>query len=265
MDVFDNEAEIIEHFQYVQSSSVMLFPEQDEECEKVFQAVNKENEWKKWINSSGKADPPPDFYSDKLGFMMDVMRVDDHGRIGKNGKSIVNPTLARESEVMRELKEKGIFEAFPNAKPFLNVDTKLPTKEDHNYIFYRDGFIRTVETHKAKIDTYKANHPGLKVVFFVFDESSAYFEAVNPEQIMRKGEVIQGRPHWWMLDEAFISVIIDSQIDYLIWYTPYKHSQVFDQAGKQLLLPEATVIKISDCAKIPTIAYNADRMESVEL
>ena len=59
MDVFDNEAEIIEHFQYVQSSSVMLFPEQDEECEKVFQAVNKEKEWKKWINSSGKADPPP--------------------------------------------------------------------------------------------------------------------------------------------------------------------------------------------------------------
>lgn len=67
--------------------------------------------------------------------MMDIMRVDDHGHLGRNGKSIINPTLQRESEVMRELKQNGILDMFPNAQPHLIVDTKLPTDEDHNYIF----------------------------------------------------------------------------------------------------------------------------------
>lgn len=265
MDIFDNEVEIIEHFQHIQSSSVMLFPENDEGCESVFQSIYQENKWKKWTNSSGKADPPPDFFSDELGLMMDVMRVDDHGYIGKNGKTIVNPTLARESVVMRELKEKGIFEAFPNAKLYLNVDTKLPTKEDHNYTFYRDSFIRTLENHKKKIDSYKANHLGLELIFFVFDEASAYFETAQPAKTRALGEIVQGSPHLWFFDEAFISSISNSQIDYLVWFTPYKHSQAFDQSGAPLLLPEGAVIKIKECKKMPTIKYNADRVESVEL
>ena len=42
---------------------------------------------KKWINSSGKNDPPPDFYNDKKKLMMDVMRIDDHAYINKKGKA----------------------------------------------------------------------------------------------------------------------------------------------------------------------------------
>ena len=66
--------------------------------------------------------------------MMDVMRVDDHGFRNKKGKT-VNPTRMRESELARELRDKGILDAFPNAKLMMTVDTKLPTHKDHNYIF----------------------------------------------------------------------------------------------------------------------------------
>ena len=87
MDIYDNEIEIIKMFHNVQCSEVLLLPENSEECEHIFLAVHQEDQWSKWKDTSGKADMPPDFYSDELGLMMDVMRVDDHGRIRKNGKS----------------------------------------------------------------------------------------------------------------------------------------------------------------------------------
>ena len=264
MDIYDNEIEIIKMFQDVQSSEVLLIPESSEECEQIFLAIHHKNQWRRWKDTSGKADPPPDFFSDELGLMMDVMRVDDHGHIGKNGKSIVNPTLQRESDVTRELKKKGVFETFPNAKPILIVDTGLPTDEDHNYGFYRDSFVRTIETHKRKIPQYQKNHPGCKTIFFVFDEASPYFEAKNIPTYRRVGEIEQGYPHLWFQDQAFISAIAESQIDYLIWYTPYKHCTLSDAAGKQLELPRATVMKVKGSI-IDTMRFSAEKMMSAEL
>lgn len=264
MDIYDNEIEIIKLFQDVQSSEVLLLPEGNDECEQVFLAVNQEDQWSRWKDTSGKADPPPDFYSDEFGLMMDVMRIDDHGHIGKNGKSIVNPTLQRETEVTRELSDKGIFKIFPNAKPILIVDTGLPTDEDHNYAFYRDNFVRTIEAHKKKIPQYQKNHPGYKTVFFVFDEASPYFEAKNKPTHRKIGDIAQGYPHLWFRDQAFINAIEGSQIDYLIWYTPYKHCTLFDALGKQLELPQATVMKVKG-GTIETMIFKADRMMSAEL
>lgn len=264
MDIYDNEIEIIKRFHDVQSSEVFLLPEDSDECEQIFLAVHQEDQWSRWKDTSGKADPPPDFYSDELGLMMDVMRVDDHSRIGKNGKSIVNPTLQRETEVTRELKEKGIFEPFPNAKPILIVDTGLSTDEDHNYAFYRDNFVRTVEAHKKKIPQYQKNHPGYKTIFFVFDEASPYFEAKEKPVSRRVGDITQGQPHLWFWDRAFIRTIEGSQIDYLIWYTPYKHFSLSDSTGKHLELPKVTVMKVKGSI-IDTKEFSADRMMSAEL
>lgn len=264
MDIYDNEIEIIKMFQDVQCSEVLLLPEDSEECEQVFLSVHDEKKWNRWKDTSGKADPPPDFYCDEYGLMMDVMRIDDHGHIGKNGKTIVNPTLQRETEVTRELKEKGVFETFPNSKPVLIVNTGLPTDEDHNYYYYRDSFVRTVEAHKKKIPQYQRNHPKCKTVFFVFDEASPYFEAKNKSAFRRVGDIAQGYPHLWFRDQAFIKALEGSQIDYLIWYTPYKHCTLTDAAGKQLELPRAAIMKVKD-SNIETMEFSADRMMSAEL
>ena len=264
MVLFDYELEIIKLFQNIEFSSTFLIPAMDSECERIFHLIHDRDQWVYWINSSGKGDPPPDFFSDKYALMMEVMRVDDHGHIGKNMKSVVNPTLQREAEVMRELKEKGVLDVFPNAKFMTIVDTKLPTKEDHNYIFYRDSFIRTVETHKKKIKSYQNNHPNHKMVFFVFDESSPYLQLETKSVPCKIGQKVSGIPHFWYFDKAFMRHVINSEIDYLVWFTPWKYCELYDKNGQRCSLPKVVVI---DMNKIEQnfIEYKEDRMESAEL
>ena len=262
MDIFDNEIEIIEMFQDVDPSSVMFAPECTDECEALYWSIKNVEQWAQWRNSSGKADPPPDFYSDVHGFMMDVMRVDDHGYISPKGKT-VNPTRKRESEVARELRDKGILDAFPNAKLVMTVDTQLPTHEDHNYEYYRDNFVRTVESHKKKIPNYKANHPNFKTVFFIFDESSQYMQVSHKISNPKVGTSIMAKPHFWWIDSDFLSVFMDSEIDFVIWFTPYKHCEMYDQEGNPAVMPTVTIIDTKQ--SIDAFKYNRDLMESVEL
>lgn len=260
MGIFDKESEIIEYFQTsISPSEVALIPE-NEETEQVFQSIFNEESWEKWTDTSGKNDPPPDFYCAEDGLMMDVMRVDDHGYISEKGKT-VNPTLTREREVTRELQENGILGQIPGAKLHLIVDTKLPTEEDHNYRFYRDNFVRTVDTHKKKIHRYRENHPNCKVIFFVFDESSAYMEPLRKTNNPVKGQLHCGRVHVWFNDSAFIKVLKDSDIDYIVWFTPYKKIEFL---GKGLDLPRAVVYNIKDLPQ-EQFEYNEDRMMSVEV
>ena len=260
MGIFDKENEIIEYFQtIVAPPEVALIPENDE-MERVFQSISDEESWAKWTDTSGKNDPPPDFYCDEYGLMMDVMRVDDHGYISEKGKT-VNPTLTREREVTNELQENGILEQFPGAKLHLLVDTKLSTEEDHNYMFYRDNFVRTVEAHKKKIHRYRENHPNCKVIFFVFDESSAYMEPLRKTNNPVKGQLHCGRVHVWFNDSAFIKVLKDSDIDYLVWFTPYK---MIEFLGKGLELPRAVVYNIKELPQ-EQFEYNGDCMMSVEV
>lgn len=260
MGIFDKENEIIEYFQTIVSPpEVALIPENDE-TERVFQAISDVESWAKWTDTSGKNDPPPDFYCDEYGLMMDVMRVDDHGYISEKGKT-VNPTLTREREVTKELQENGILDQFPGAKLHLLVDTKLSTTEDHNYIFYRDNFVRTVEAHKKKTHRYRENHPNCKVIFFVFDESSAYMEPLRKTNNPVKGQLHCGRVHVWFNDSAFIKVLKDSDIDYLVWFTPYKMIEFW---GKGLELPRGVVYNIKELPQ-EQFEYNEDCMMSVEV
>lgn len=263
MDIFDNEVEIIELFQSVKTSSVALIPEDSPQCESLFMSIKDRSQWKNWHNTSGKADPPPDFYSDKYGFMMDIMRVDDHGRKSKKGK-LVNPTRRRETEITRELEDAGIFKVFPNAKPLLIVDTKLPTHEDHNYVFYRDEFIRVLESHKNKIPNYKINHPALKTVFFVFDESSQYMQMNEKNISIAEGAVVKAMPHLWFADADFLKVFVGTDIDYIIWFAPYKLCEMFDNTGTAVKLPEVVIIDTNNVT-INAIKYTTHLMESVEV
>lgn len=260
MDIYDNESEIIDTFRDEDHSEVCLIPE-DDETERVYLSIHEHENRKYWVDSSGKGDPPPDFYSNHFNLMMEVMRVDDHGFIGEKG-GIVNPTRALESKTAKELKDSGIMEHFPNAKLHMIVDTGLPTNQDHNYKFYRDGFLRAIESHKKKIDRYKANHPDCKVVFFVFDESSAYAEVSEIREHRRIGQQFSGRIHYWFADAAFLSSFRTSEIDYLIWYSPYKKIDLMD--GQQVTLPRVVVYNIRKM-DIDDIVYNEDFMMSVEV
>lgn len=150
----------------------LYIPESD--CLKsIYNSIVDNEQWTQWTNSSGKDDPPPDYYNDELQLMMDVMRVDDSAHIDESTGKLINPVRARESELIRELRDKGVLDAMlPDAHIIVTAKTALPADEDHYYTFYRDNFVRIIEKHKGSIPVYRQNHPGFKTIFFVYDESS---------------------------------------------------------------------------------------------
>lgn len=257
MNFFDDENKIIEWLQDVECSSV-CFPIENDELVEIFESIHNEEQWKLWKNSSGKSDPPPDFYCDKLKLMMDVMRVDDHAYKNKKGK-IVNQTNAQESAMQKELRQSGILDRFPNVKNIIcNAMTDLPTEQNHNYKFYKNNFIRTIEEHKRKIDLYKQNHPGFKTLFFILDESSAYFESEQNREAIIDETHIKGYPHFWLLDQAFTNVFMGSEIDYVIWFAPYKQEHLFCN----IILPEVVVYNTNE--HLDSRNYKIDNMISCE-
>lgn len=263
MYYLDSEKAVIESFQSVDGTSV-YFPVESEKTIEIFETIHNRDKWKLWIESSGKADPPPDFYSDKYKCMMEVMRVDDHSYKNKKGK-VVNPTNSHIRDVEKEIMQSGIMDMFPNVNNLMiNAFTSLPTKEDHNYDFYRKNFARVIENHKKSIDMYKTNHPNYTMIFFVMDESSAYLKVAQPEiatQQYRADDMIDGMPHFWFMDSNFLCSFENSSIDYLVWYTPFK---VIDSTVGILDLPKVCVFDIHDMPE-QRIAYDSKYIISAEV
>lgn len=113
-----------------------------------------------------------------------------------------------------------------------------------------------------QIDLYGKNHPGYKTIFLVLDESSAYFEM---ESIMDNG-VIKGKPHYWFWDNSFVNILKKLNIDYLIWYAPFKYYEV-PLGEEKSDLPEVCVIDIKNINQNGSYlnSYDISKMKSVEL
>lgn len=270
LDCFDNEQNIIKAFQECVEEQEIIFVPETQDTIRLFKSIHLKKRWKNWKDTSGKDAPPPDFFSDRYKIMMDVMRVDDHTFKNKKGK-LVNPTQAKSTEIFKKLNPKG----HDNLQIFTIVDSGLPTYLDHNYTYYRDSFIRVIEQHKQKIELYRRNHPDFKLVFFVFDESSAYMENLqnttvqefyksNPEQ----DTIIRGRPHYWWIDRDFLNCFLNTGIDYLIWYTPFKASKYLDVSlsFERFKFPQAIVFDLNnlDIKNLDTKKYNEKYMIGAE-
>lgn len=255
----EKEINLIDAFRGLSRSEIALIPTNGM-VESICLSLQDEARWETWTDSSAKDAPPPDFYSTHEKLMMEVMRVDDHG-FKRKGK-IVNPTLAREHEIERELRESGALGLFPDSVMLMiNEDSGLPTTEDHNYQYYFENFKRTIEHHKSKINKYRDNHPGYKTVFFVHDESTAYAVVKKVPNKIQQGGIVRGMPHFWFFDRRFIDIFKDTSIDYLIWMAPYK---LFQTVGRSPLLPTACVF---DCHNIDIelMDYDMSHMVSSEV
>lgn len=251
----EKESNLITFFQELKTSDIMLVQE-TEDVQNIVCSVHNPTIWGKWTDSSAKDVPPPDFYSDELNLMMEVMRVDDHG-FKKRG-NMINPTYEKEHQLEKQLRDSGILDMFPNAELFITAKTELPTDQDHNYKYYLENFKRTLENHIKKIPKYRENHPNHKIIFFIFDESSAYIETDGT--IPTNNIMTSGKPHFFMFDNAFIDVFQNTDIDYVIWYTPYKR---FECILPKLELPKACIYKVG--APLPaTYTYTPLKMISTE-
>ena len=257
----DKEANLLERIRlFVQytSDSIYCFSN-TETVQSLVDTLCNDEIWKnEWIDNSSKDAPPPDFYNEKRGIMLEVMRIDDHAYV-QNGK-IINPTNQRARAVEKELKERGLLNSSPNARLFINSPTELPSLEDHNYRFYKENFKRIIEKHKKQIAQYKNNHPGYKLVFFIYDESSMYCQVDTPNRTIKEDERFEGKLHYWFFDKAFKVCFMDSGIDFFVWFTPYKWIK---KSENPIELPLACVF---DCNQTDEelIEYPDDYMMSTE-
>ena len=97
------------------------------------------------------------------------------------------------------------------------------------------------------------------MIFFVYDESSAYFEAECETNVFsNEGEA--GTPHEWFFDKAFLDVFIGSDIDYLVWFTPYKY---FQHIEPPVSLPKVCVYRCNTMT-YELIEYKPSHMVSSE-
>lgn len=260
MNRFDNEKLIIEYFQGIKTKYAIFYND-NFRTGSLYYSVHSKKRWGKWVDSSGKNDIPPDFYNKNKKIMMDVMRVDDHSYIDSKGK-VVNPTNERESKIIDKIASQTpkIRELVKKGKVFIIPDSGLRGEKDHNYKYYVDGFRRVINNHLSKIKEYKKNHPGYKIAFFVFDESSPYIKCFDDYRATSPDEKIFAQPHIWWQDGNMLEVFKETELDYLIWFTPYK---IFQHEG-HYYQPLISVYNVKKIKYDTLIYYNNKEMDSLE-
>lgn len=260
MNRYDKEERIIQTFQNLKRWMIKIFPLNFNNI-LLYRLIHNKLLWKTWIDASSKNALPPDFYNNKFKLMMDVMRIDDHTFVDKNGK-VINRHNERESQITKQLidKNKAIKEIAEAGNLFINPYCGLEGHEDHNYKLYVDNFKRVIEKHIQKIEKYKNNHPGFKTIFFVFDESTPYIKLIDCEVPKGPGELIIGDLHCWWKDSNMLNILKDSNIDYLIWITPFK---IFKSIQK-VRYPLAAIYDVSKIKFNKNIKYELDELESLE-
>lgn len=261
MTRYDNENTIISDFQMLKSKDTSFLPLSIKTLQ-LYNSIHKVKNWKKWIDSSGKNDPPPDFYNKKRKIMMDVMRIDDHAFVDDKG-NVINNHNKRESEIINKLikNNKNFLELAKKGNIFINPDSGLRGEQDHNYEYYINNFKRVVSNHIKKIEQYKKNHQGYKIVFFIVDESSPYIKEIKDKRPDDVDTPFFAHPHKWCFDKNMIDIIINSEIDYVIWMTPYKHFKTIEK----IKIPMATIIDVKRIKKDYLIDYDKNKMKSLEI
>ena len=224
-------------------------------CLKLLLSINGPLLWKRWHNTSGKNDPPPDFFNDRARLMMDSMRLDDSAFVDNNGK-VQNETLKKEDEILRYYFGNDYRKNTNNITCFVNVRSTL---QYCSYERYRQNFERVITHHKSKINIYKKNHPNYKTVFFLFDESLMYVEVQNKDDISKmylEGYSIKARPHCCFYDNVFIDLLKKSGADYVVWFAVNKALRI--SKNKIRVYPSCAIYDIQHLNKIKGLNYKTE-------
>ena len=87
----------------------------------------------------------------------------------------------------------------------------------------------------------------------------------QPNTNVEMEEIFEAKAHLWFLDKAFVDAFKNSEVDFLIWFSPYKHCAAFSvEDGTPLGLPQAVIYDVKNM-ETPLKEYNVDLMESAEV
>ena len=264
-EAFDDEAFIIKFMSDTSKSETGLFPH----CHKTMRLYKNLFNTKLWTDNSADTNNPPDFYSNRLKLMMDVMQVSEYAYEEQRGKKTkhVDPMKQREAKLLKDLAAKGIV-AGKDCPVIVVANGDSSIGLEHNYQQYLNEFKRVVGYHNSRIPEYEANHPGLKTILFVFDQSSQY--VVSAKKITKEdtkaGNVCTATElHCWFMDKNFVDFIASLDCEYVVWATPCKGGyEVLPWSDEVPQMPRLCIFKVSDCKNLDTKVYDEDLLVSVE-
>lgn len=220
MNFFDKESNIIE---WMQGTSIkdVCFTFSTISCFLFYLSIRLPILYQYWIDNSGEIKAPPDFYSDKYRFMLEVMRVDDY-KLGGKSPNALETKLVYELNLERKRNNLPTFDE-DNIKLIVLPD--MSKASINNYDVYVSNFSRIVKKHVDKINIYRSNHENYKLCFFIFDESTCYGEPFFLDEYEKKhaGDSMLVNLHLFWLDRNLIDVFIDADIEYVFWFAPFKN------------------------------------------
>ena len=173
--------------------------------------------WENWTDSSGKADPPPDFFNQSESLMMEVMRISHEQYVDDRGNPH-DPSAARVSDFIKEMTEVGglAIDRFFKCNTVIEAKKETDVVRPYSYQQYLESFNRVVGSHISKINLYRKNHPGFKLIFLIYDESVPYY--IDDGATSSNSDVQYYDP---VYDEAIHKVLRNADVDMVIWFCPY--------------------------------------------
>lgn len=214
MNRYDDEDEIINDFQLMPISSIK-FVNFSFGLLLYFTSIYFPKLFKKWKNNT---ETRPDYYNDTHKYMMEVMRFDDY-KPGKDSQNALETKQQKEIESVYR-KHTGISTKDAEIKIIVIPHPAHKPKDGIKLMF--ENFSNTYLKHSSKTEKYRELFPGYKLGFFLCDESAAYIETKYKIEDPHPGDQTGPfRVYENAFDKVYQEVLLQADIDYLIWFKPY--------------------------------------------
>lgn len=185
-------------------------------CHKIIKALHRID---LLVENAGHDCLPPDFYSDKLDIMFDVMRVNDSEK-----KKGYNPVFQEMSKFTAEAESKNRALGLDNVHVVfadLEADDNFHYDETHQFRYYKRQVVRVLKEHIKKLHIWQSEHPAITCKGFVIcDEAGIYFQGCSnlvDAIFAGKKQVV----HFPWMDEEFMKPLLDADLDFVVWHRPY--------------------------------------------
>lgn len=237
-------------------------------CHNIIKALRQTN---LLTENAGHDRKPPDYYSDELNIMFDVMRVNDSEQEIKCKKRIkrFNPAFQESAEVKKnaqvQLKNLGINDVTTIAAD-LKSDNGLDYDQIHQFGYYRRHVLRILNEHIEKIPVWCTEHPTIKRKgFIVLDEAGMYFQGhAEPAVMVSDGHVEEWKffvknpvvVHCPWKDSEFMQPLLDADLDFVIWYRPYVTMSEGNLKLFQGQYPDLAIVDLRKKSSLSVQAYD---------
>lgn len=238
---FDDEKSLLKRMRAVPRRNIMCLHNSklEKEAKKVFFPRFKD----KVVDNSSQSAPPPDFYTNGLGLMADMIQINDYetSYINSNGEiKYLNALKEEESKAYKKfVQERNITED----KDDIVLITANPAGA--TYKKYFNGFERIYQEHAQKKEMYLANFPDCeKVGILIYDDAHLYLQKVNKNLYAR---------HFPYYDYKFLKILKNSGMDFVVWYFDnkylYPQSGIGRKQGPEIVIIDIAKIDLSKAIK----------------